>query len=97
MTEDMSDASAKRAETMSHECELGFAELYQMAHDRAWTAEEERSFGALGQEARNAMVRELALKAGGIRTADRIGTDGVTYTAFWIDRESDARSEEPAP
>lgn len=86
MTGTTPDASAKKAATMGHECELGFAELYQMAHDRAWTAEEERSFQALGQEARNAMVRELAQKAGGIRTADRIGTDGVTYTAFWIDR-----------
>ncbi len=86
MTEDTSGASAKGAGAVSHECELGFADLFRMAHQRDWTPEEERSFEGLEQEARNSMVRDLAQKAGGVRTADRIGTDGVTYTAFWIDR-----------
>ena len=30
------------------------------------------------------MVRELAREAGGIETADRVGTDGQVYTAFWV-------------
>jgi hypothetical protein len=29
------------------------------------------------------MVKQLASEAGGVRTEDRIGTDGVVYTAFW--------------
>lgn len=65
------------------ECELGFADLFRMARGREWTPEEERRYRALSQPERNAAVRELAAEAGDIHTADRVGTDGVVYTAFW--------------
>ena len=39
----------------------------------------------MNQEARNAAVVALAREAGGVRTEDRVGTDGVTYTAFWLE------------
>jgi hypothetical protein len=65
------------------DCELGFADLFQLAKKRDWTPDEERAFQALDQAGRNAAVVRLAREAGGIRTEDRVGTDGVTYTAFW--------------
>lgn len=65
------------------ECELGFADLFRMARDRDWTRDEERLFQALDQPTRNAFVKQLAAEAGGVETADRVGTDGIIYTAFW--------------
>jgi hypothetical protein len=65
------------------QCSMGFAELFQLARGRAWTEEEVREFKALDQPGRNRMVKQLASEAGGVRTEDRIGTDGVVYTAFW--------------
>jgi hypothetical protein len=66
---------------------MGFRELFELAKGRLWTPEEERAFGALGQEARNQAVRELAGEAGVrgacVRVEDRLGTDGVVYSAFW--------------
>ena len=64
---------------------MGFADLFRLARKRGWTAEEEGAFQALSQPERNAAVMELAREAGGIRTEDRIGTDGQVYTAFWIE------------
>ena len=68
---------------MGRECSLGFADLFRLARKRDWTPAEERAFEGMDQEARNAAVVELAHEAGGIRTEDRVGTDGVVYTAFW--------------
>ena len=65
------------------DCSLGFADLFRLAKKRDWSPEEERAFQALDQDGRNAAVVELAREAGGIRTEERVGTDGVTYTAFW--------------
>jgi hypothetical protein len=64
-------------------CSMGFAELFRLARGREWTEEEVREFQALDQPGRNRMVKQLAAEAGGVRTEDRIGTDGVVYTAFW--------------
>jgi len=64
-------------------CSMGSAELFQLAKGRAWTEEEVREFQALDQPGRNRMVKQLAAEAGCVRTADRVGTDGVVYTAFW--------------
>ena len=64
-------------------CSMGFAELFQLAKGRAWTEEEVREFQALDQQGRNRMVKQLAAEAGCVRTEDRVGTDGVVYTAFW--------------
>lgn len=70
---------------MSHECEMGFLDLFIRAKKRAWTPEEEAAFASLDQETRNAAVRQLALEAEGIHTEDRIGADGLVYTAFWAE------------
>lgn len=64
---------------------MGFADLFRMAHGRAWTEQEERSFRGMSQPDRNDAVKGWAKRAGGIVTEDRVGTDGVTYTAFWPD------------
>lgn len=70
---------------MRPECEMGFADLFRLARKRIWTTEEKDAFQALDQEARNAAVKQLAQEAGCVRTADRLGTDGVIYTAFWLE------------
>ena len=51
------------------------------------TPAEERAFQGMDQVARNAAVVALAREAGGIDTEDRVGTDGVIYTAFWLEDE----------
>ena len=76
---------------MGRDCSLGFADLFRLAKKRDWTPAEERAFQEMDQEARNAAVVALAREAGGIRTEDRVGTDGVIYTAFWL--EDGPRSE----
>ena len=70
---------------MGHECEMGFADLFRLAKKRAWTSEEEDRFQALDQDARNEAVKRLAQEAGGVNTVDRPGTDGLIYTAFWVE------------
>ena len=70
---------------MEQGCTIGFADLFRLAKKRGWTAEEERAFRAMTQPQRNSEVKELAREAGGIRTEDRIGTDGLVYTAFWLE------------
>lgn len=70
---------------MGRECAIGFADLFRLAKNRGWTADEERAFQSLTQPERNAAVLELAREAGGIRTEDRLGTDGQVYTAFWLE------------
>ena len=47
--------------------------------------DEQARFQAMDQDARNAMVKQLAQEAGCIRTEDRRGTDGLIYTAFWVE------------
>lgn len=70
---------------MGDECKIGFGDLFQLAKGRGWSAAEEREFQALDQSARNKLVKELALEAGNILTEDRTGTDGLIYTAFWVE------------
>jgi|GEM_PF-6737475 len=66
---------------------LSFRDLFELAKGRPWTPDEERAFAALPQDARNQAVRDLAREAGirgaCVRIEDRLGTDGVVYTAFW--------------
>ncbi|MBX3392750.1 MAG: hypothetical protein KF787_08890 [Phycisphaeraceae bacterium] len=64
---------------------MGFRELFELAKGRAWTAEEERAFQQLDQDARNEAVRQLAAETTCVSTEDRVGSDGKTYTAFWLD------------
>lgn len=70
---------------MGRECQYSFDDLFRLANEREWTAAEKNDFMQLDQEARNQEVKRLADKAGDIRTEDRLGTDGVTYTAFWVE------------
>ena len=74
---------------MGRECQVGFAELFRLARKREWTPEEQQRFEAMDQDKRNEMVRQLSREAGCIRTEDRRGTDGKTYTAFWIEDPAD--------
>jgi uncharacterized protein YbjQ (UPF0145 family) len=71
--------------TLGHECEMSFADLFRLARKRAWTSDEEDAFQAMDQDARNAAVKQLAQEAGCVRMADRVGADGVIYTAFWLE------------
>jgi len=50
-----------------------------------WTPEEEQVFSGLTQEERNEWVSRLAQKAPQFKTQDKVGTDGITYRAFWIE------------
>lgn len=69
---------------MGLECNTSFADLFRLARRRGWTADEERHFQQLNQPQRNTVVKEMAAEAGCIDTEDRIGSDGLIYTAFWI-------------
>jgi len=75
----------ERVNLMANECDMSFADLFNMAKKRAWTPDEERKFAALDPQSRNALVKQLAKEAGRIDTEDRLGTDGITYTAFWVE------------
>lgn len=74
---------ADAPQTPPRRTSMSFADLFQLAKGRAWADEEVAGFQALDQEGKNRVVRELAAEAGGIRTEDQVGTDGVVYTAFW--------------
>ncbi len=62
---------------------MGFRELFQLAKGREWTQDEATAFQTLDQQGKNRTVTQLAVEAGCIRTEDRVGSDGVVYTAFW--------------
>jgi hypothetical protein len=66
-------------------CCMSFRDLFVLAKSRPWSAEEEQHFRALSQPERNAIVKELAAQAGRVQVEDRRGSDGVVYTAFWVD------------
>ncbi len=67
------------------ECCFSFADLFSAAEGRIWTHEEEKVFQNLTQQERNEWVSRLAQKAPQFKTQDKIGTDGITYRAFWIE------------
>lgn len=67
------------------ECCFSFEDLFISAEGRPWTSEEELVFKNLNQDERNEWVSTLANKAPQFKTQDKIGDDGVTYRAFWID------------
>ncbi|MBT8485956.1 MAG: hypothetical protein HKO59_07480 [Phycisphaerales bacterium] len=70
---------------MSSAC-IGYDELSWMADGREWSRAERKALAEMDQEERNAWVRERAARAGAIvGTEDRTGTDGVVYTAFWLE------------
>lgn len=66
---------------MGPECKYSFKDLYAAAYNKQPTADELQGLYALPQEIRNGIVKQWAEKAGwGVE--DRLGTDGVNYTAF---------------
>jgi hypothetical protein len=71
---------------MGLECSTSFADLFHLARGRPWTAQEEDYFRSIDQDTRNRLVKELASAAGCVRTDDRRGSDGLIYTAFWIEQ-----------
>ena len=70
---------------MGRECNYSFAELFRLANQRSWTDDERQRFMALDQHERNAVVKKFASAAGCVRTEDRLGSDGLIYTAFWVE------------
>jgi hypothetical protein len=70
---------------LGKECAYSFADLFRFAKKREWTEEERAHFAALDQPARNEAVKVLAAEAGNEVTQDKLGTDGVVYTAFWVE------------
>lgn len=69
---------------MSNNC-MSFSDLFHAANGRDFSEQERTRFSELSQPERNAAVKHLAHRATGIRTEDRVGTDGIVYTAFWRD------------
>ena len=67
------------------ECCFSFQDLFTAAEGRIWTADEETEFQSLTQRERNEWVSKLAAKAPQFRTQDKVGDDGITYRAFWIE------------
>ena len=67
------------------ECCFSFHDLFTAAEGRMWTPEEETTFRSLTQDERNEWVTKLAAKAPQFRTKDKVGDDGITYRAFWIE------------
>ena len=70
---------------MGQECRYSFDDLFRLAHGRDWTEAEKSAFMVLEQNARNREVKRLADQAGCVRTEDRLGSDGLMYTAFWVE------------
>ena len=77
------DSARTATDQTTASCSMSFAELFHLAKGRDWTRDEVQAFQKLDQPGKNAMVKQLAAEAGGIRTEDQVGTDGVVYTAFW--------------
>lgn len=63
------------------ECAYSFADLYAAGHGLLPDPDTVLKFAALDQRAKNTVVKSWAELANWY-TVDRVGTDGVTYTAF---------------
>jgi len=68
---------------MELSCQFSFNDLHQAAFGRPLTEAERRELYALTQEERNERVGEWA-KIAHWQTEDRVGADGIEYTAFWV-------------
>jgi len=65
-------------------CCFSFDDLHKAAFGRLMAVEEADSLRRQTQDEKNATVREWTARTNGaFRCEDRLGTDGVTYTAFW--------------
>ena len=67
---------------MSQGCAYSFNDLFKAVFNRDMTPEEKADLYAQTQEARNAIVKGWAGQSRW-RVEDRIGSDGIIYTAFW--------------
>ena len=67
------------------ECCFSYRDLFSVAEGRIWTPEEEIVFKNLTQVERNKWVSKLVTKAPQFQTKEKVGDDGVTYLAFWIE------------
>ena len=74
------------------ECRISFADLFLLAHGRAWRDEEAAAFDALSQDERNRQVEGWAATVPGMRTETRRGDDGLAG----ICRVDDLDRPEPA-
>lgn len=66
---------------MGVECAYSFWDLFKSVHGRFPTKKERDVFLALSQEERNRQI-EVWTAHIGWETENRIGTDGIAYTAF---------------
>lgn len=66
---------------MNPECAYSFKDLYNAAFGKPPTEVELSALYALPQEERNHVVKDWARQAGW-GTKERMGSDGVRYTAF---------------
>jgi hypothetical protein len=67
---------------MGIECAYSFNDLHLAANGKGLSAQESESFLLLDQNERNALVKQWAELAGWL-VEDRVGSDGLVYTAFW--------------
>lgn len=63
-------------------CRFSFDDLYYARFGRAMKTQEKTELYTQPQEKRNNIVRRWAREAGWL-TENRVGSDGVMYTAFW--------------
>ena len=68
-------------EIMGIECDYSFYDLYRAAFKRQPTLEQIAHFESLPQSGKNELVKQWAAAAAW-ETQDKVGSDGVTYTAF---------------
>lgn len=66
---------------MGVECSYSFWDLYKTAFGKEADEALRSDFGKMTQDERNKTVRQWAEKAGW-ETSERIGSDGLAYTAF---------------
>lgn len=67
---------------MLESCKFSFDDLHQARFGRKMTSQEKETLYEKPQAERNNIVRHWA-KSTGWLTENRMGEDGVVYTAFW--------------
>lgn len=77
---------------MHPECAFSFEDLFRAVWGRGWTEDERDEVYGMTQTDRNEWVSQTARKTD-FKTADRVGTDGAIYRAFWRDRGDTSNQE----
>lgn len=70
---------------ITRSCQFSFGDLYQARFGRHFSVQEKARLYALPQTERNNIVRRWAAEANWL-SEDRVGLDGVVYTAFWKEK-----------